>query len=189
MPDVLSPVRRRGAALWVVVAALVVATGVMTSGLLGVSTVTSDSMAPSYDVGKRLVTTTVGHGDLERGDVVVFDTPQAWRAAAAERSGHGDTVESRMVKRVIGLPGDHVVCCAPGGRLVLNEEVMDEDYLAEPTDTLLNATFDVTVPAGRLWLLGDHRRLSFDSRAMFARDSEAAFVPRSAVRAVVLSGF
>jgi len=72
--------------------------------------------------------------------------------------------ESDYVKRVVGLPGDHVVCCDARGLLTVNAIAVQEPYLY-PGDKPSNLTFDVTVPAERIWVMGDHRSDSADSRA------------------------
>jgi signal peptidase I len=143
--------------------------------------VPSASMEPAIRPGDRiLVDKTVGADDLRRGDVVVFDGTRSFAVAdrtpakadglvgrvlggAASLFGV-DLGEQDFVKRIVGLPGDHVVCCDAAGRLSVNGHPVDETYLPEgtrPSDT----TFDVTVPAGRLWLMGDNRSNSADSRA------------------------
>jgi signal peptidase I len=138
-------------------------------------------MEPTIRPGDRiLVNKTVGADDLRRGDVVVFDGTRSFavadrspeqasgligRALGGAASLFGvDLGEQDFVKRIVGLPGDRVVCCDPEGRLTVNGTPVQEDYLPEgtrPSDT----TFDVTVPAGRLWLMGDNRSNSADSRA------------------------
>lgn len=143
--------------------------------------VPSASMEPTIQPGDRiLVNKTVGADDLRRGDVVVFDGTHSFAVAdrgpeqseglvgrvlsgAASLFGV-DLGEQDFVKRIIGLPGDRVVCCDAAGRVIVNGTPVREDYLPEgtrPSDT----TFDVTVPAGRLWLMGDNRSNSADSRA------------------------
>ncbi len=69
------------------------------------------------------------------------------------------------LKRVIGLPGDHVACCDARGRITVNGKPLDELYLY-PGDAPSEVRFKVTVPKGHLWLLGDHRRVSYDSRGL-----------------------
>jgi signal peptidase I len=87
-----------------------------------------------------------------RGDVIVFDG----RGSFTHQPGEKD-----FVKRVIGLPGDVVACCDPQGRVTVNDVALDEPYLFED----VRRPFDpVTVPGGRLWVMGDHRCCSEDSR-------------------------
>jgi len=71
--------------------------------------------------------------------------------------------EKDFIKRVIGVPGDHVVCCDSQGRITVNGVPLSEDYLF-PGDAPSEQDFNVTVPAGRLWVMGDHRSSSSDSR-------------------------
>ncbi|GAA1549576.1 signal peptidase I [Nocardioides humi] len=179
--------RRRTRACWLLAGVAVLVAAVLGTGTVGVAHVVSVSMAPSYDVGSTLLTTRVGSADPRRGDVVVFEVPASWRAAADESGA--DLTSGLMVKRVLAVGGDHVVCCAPGGLVVVNDAVVEEPYLASRPESTSNATYDVTIPAGHLWLVGDNRRRSFDSRAMHVRDPGAGFVPVAAVRALVLRGF
>lgn len=134
------------------------------------------SMEPTLEVGDRiLVNRTVGPSDLRHGDIVVFDAAQAFALGVADTglvqtligaagSLIGAGPETDYVKRIIGLPGDHVVCCGPDGRLAVNGAAVDEPYLY-PGDEPSSHPFDVTVPDGRLWVMGDHRSRSADSRA------------------------
>lgn len=156
------------------------------TGWIGRATVTSPSMEPTYPVDSTIVTTTIATGRIDRGDVVVFRAPQAWLEADRVRSGGTSQSSAQMIKRVIGLPGDRITCCAPGGYLLRNGAVIDEPYLAEPPPEVPNASFDITVPPGHLWLVGDNRRRSFDSRAMQAIEKGAGFVDQRRVRARVL---
>lgn len=140
--------------------------------------VPTGSMEPTIRPGDRLLASRLVRGDsVHRGDIVVFDGRAAFEddpargAAGVLRSAASllaiDT-GTDYVKRVIGLPGDHVVCCDPSGRLVVNDAPVDEPYL-QPGDAPSEVTFDVTVPAGRLWVMGDHRSDSSDSRAYLGR--------------------
>ncbi|GAB47216.1 signal peptidase I [Mobilicoccus pelagius] len=118
--------------------------------------------------------------DLRRGDVVVFADPGGWldpRVEPPTQGGFGERVNEaltwagllpedegdHLVKRVVGLPGDHVRCCSADGRITVNGTAIDEPYI-HPGDTPSDLEFDVTVPAGRVWVLGDHRSDSRDSR-------------------------
>lgn len=121
----------------------------------------------------------------ERGDVVVFKDPGGWldpqpqKPAAAPLVQAVDWVlnvvgisatdsQDHLVKRLIGLPGDHVVCCNALGQITINGAPIDElSYLNLPEgDTAAsNDPFDVVVPEGSLWLLGDNRDRSRDARA------------------------
>lgn len=121
----------------------------------------------------------------ERGDVVVFADPGGWLPVQPEEPA-GPVVlewidglltliglsssdsEDHLVKRLIGLPGDHVVCCNSLGQITINDAPVDElSYLNLPEgDTAAsNEPFDVTVPEDSLWVLGDNRDRSQDARA------------------------
>lgn len=116
--------------------------------------------------------------ELKRGDIVVFRDAEGWLPESAAGTGTSnwfkdavifvgllpDESQQHLVKRVIGLEGDRVICCDAEGRLTVNGESLDEPYLfpgANPSDT----PFDVTVPEGKIWVMGDHRNASADSRA------------------------
>ncbi|WP_200211954.1 signal peptidase I [Micromonospora coerulea] len=88
-----------------------------------------------------------------RGEVIVFKAPTAW-------SGNPDGED--FIKRVIGVAGDHVVCCDAQDRLVINGRSLDEPYIY-PGNKPADQDFEITVPQGRLWVMGDHREASGDS--------------------------
>lgn len=120
----------------------------------------------------------------ERGDVVVFKDPGGWLEPQPQTPAQPPLVaaidwvltfvgisatdaQDHLVKRVIGLPGDHVVCCNALGQITINGTPVDElSYLNLPEgDTSAsNTPFDVVVPKDSLWLLGDNRDRSRDAR-------------------------
>lgn len=165
-----------------VVAVALVVSLVVKTFLLQAFFIPSQSMEQTLDIGDRVIVgkLTPGPFDLHRGDVVVFSDPGGWLSATApaQRGAVGTVVadaltfvgllpedsEDHLIKRVVGLPGDHVVCCDAGGQLTVNGDPVDEsDYLAAGAAPSLDP-FDVTVPEGQLWVMGDNRPESADSR-------------------------
>jgi signal peptidase I len=163
--------------LVVAVTALTVA---LVRGLLVQSfVVPTGSMTPTVDAGDRVLVSRVSYrvGDIHHGDVIVFDGSGVFgperplpRTALAEL---GRTIAAAFslpigsqdyVKRVIGLPGERVACCDAEGRLTVNGKPLTEPYLnsAGAASTL---KFDIVVPPNRLWVMGDNRNDSADSRA------------------------
>lgn len=119
-----------------------------------VYSVPSSSMQPLLEPGDRIAVSRLDRSDVRRGDVVVVDVSSTWAA------GSSDTA-STVVKRVIGLPGERVMCCDDDDRVVVDGVPLDEPYLAPGG---AGTPFEVVVPEGRLWLLGDNRTNSQDSR-------------------------
>ena len=125
----------------------------------------SGSMEQTLRLGDRVLVDKVSYriDDVERGDIVVFDGSTSWDAPSA--SGLPSSSEgSEYIKRVIGLPGDRVRCCDGDGRLVVNGSPLDEPYLY-PGDVASLDPFDIRVADGMVWVMGDHRSESADSRA------------------------
>jgi signal peptidase I len=84
--------------------------------------------------------------------------------ADLRRPAAGQQSEQHLVKRIIGLPGDRVSCCDAGGPPFVNGVPVDETYI-NPAEVPQCADFDVVVPQGKVWVMGDNRNHSEDSRA------------------------
>ncbi|MFE3943257.1 signal peptidase I [Streptomyces sp. NPDC059118] len=132
-------------------------------------TVPTDSMTPTVHAGDRVLAQRIDGGEVRRGDVVVF-TDRAWGAVP-------------MVKRVVGIGGDKIACCGKDGRLTVNGKPLDEPYLREKGPASVE-DFTAEVPEGQLFLLGDARAASLDSR-VHLEDAGQGSVPRGAVQARV----
>ena len=132
---------------------------------------------------------------INRGDVVVFRDPNNWLPEIVDYGTNKYVAKAKsalvavgvlpnpakqyLVKRVIGVAGDHVVCCTKNGKLSINDVEVTEPYIYagnKPSEM----TFDVTVPEGKIWVMGDHRGSSADSR-YHQDDVNNGFVPVSKV--------
>lgn len=140
---------------------------------------------------------------MEHGDVVVFKDPGGWLSSVPEPDQNPvqegvDFVLSlvgltapdsndHLIKRVIGMPGDRVVCCNEFGQMTINDVPVDEPYISAPGEPS-RLDFDVTVPPDKLWVMGDNRGNSEDSR--YHQDGPGrGFVPYDNVvgRAILIS--
>ncbi|MEE1768631.1 signal peptidase I [Streptomyces sp. JV185] len=133
-------------------------------------TVPTQSMTPTVHAGDRILAQRIDGSEVHRGDVVVFTDP-AWDANLP------------MVKRVVGIGGDKIACCGKDGRLTVNGKPIDEPYL-HVKDLASAQNFTAEVPKGKLFLLGDERTASLDSR-VHLDDAGQGSVPRDAVQARV----
>ena len=156
----------------------------------------SASMENTLEIGDRvLINKVVYHlRPIHRGDIIVFDGTGSWDfdnptsgsnifgKAVDELEGLvGVTHDSSIyIKRVIGLPGDHVVCCNARGQVTVNRVPLSEGSYLYPGNVPSTQKFAVTVPAGSLWVMGDHRLVSYDSRGHMG-DPGGGSIPESGV--------
>lgn len=140
----------------------------------------SGSMQNTLGIGDRvLINKIVYHTrSIARGDIVVFNGDGSWDTPAPRSSTNffssvlkdiegiaGANQDGDIyIKRVIGLPGDHVACCNAQGQMTVNGVPLSERSYLYPGNTPSSTPFHITVPPGRLWVMGDHRAISYDSR-------------------------
>ncbi|WP_020553231.1 signal peptidase I [Embleya scabrispora] len=143
----------------------------------------SESMENTIKVGDRVLVNKFSPwfgAEPERGQVVVFHDPGNWLQEAPKQSDNAvvrglqkgmswvglmpSADEKDLIKRVIGVGGDRVQCCDAQGRLMVNGKPLDESSYLKKGVAPSTKVFDVTVPKGRIWLMGDNRENSSDSR-------------------------
>mgnify|MGYP000188556132 CR=1 FL=1 len=207
------PSRRRGALLFlrdvvIIVGAALLISFLIKTFLIRSFYIPSESMKSTLEVNDRIIVNQLvpEFAPIERGDIVVFRDPGGWLPSTPEQPQPpvqaaldwlGSVVglsapdsDEHLVKRVIGLPGDRVVCCNDLGQLSVNGVPLDEPYVRLPAGaTAVSADdFQAEVPAESLWVMGDNRYDSSDSR--YNRETfTKGFVPFDDVvgRAVVIS--
>ncbi|PWI15862.1 signal peptidase I [Streptomyces sp. Act143] len=145
----------------------------------GGSVVSSQSMSPTYGPGDRVVYEKVDGSEVRRGDVVLFSAPDRYGA------------DWLVLERVVGVGGDHVECCTgegTGARITVNGKPLREPYVKDgDAHGGYPLSYDVRVPEGRLFLLGDHRANSRDSRAFL--DDQDGTLPVSVIRGRVIDDY
>jgi len=138
---------------------------------------------------------------IDRGDVVVFRDPNNWLPEMLDYGTNKYVAQAKsalvavgvlpnpakqyLVKRVIGVEGDRIVCCSKDSKLTINGVEVTEPYIFagnKPSEL----EFDVTVPKGKLWVMGDHRGASADSR-YHQEDINKGFIPVSKVTGRVVA--
>ena len=168
----------------------------------------SGSMENTLLVNDRIIVNQLEPGLLpvSRGDVVVFRDPGGWLPPQAPLEQNpivaaldwtlsvvglsAPDSNDHLIKRVIGLPGDHVVCCNTLGQMSVNDVPLVEPYVLLPVGqtSVSKDAFDIVVPADSLWVMGDNRYDSLDSRYHTTTPGKG-FVPMDNVvgRAMVIS--
>jgi|UniRef100_UPI00404A3F0E signal peptidase I len=163
----------------------------------------SGSMENTLQVQDRVAVNKVPFisDNIKRGDIVVFRDPNNWLPENVENSSNSLAAKAKnllvtvgvlpnpakqyLVKRVVGVAGDRVVCCTEGKKLSINGVEVTEPYIYGG-DAPSEMKFDVTVPEGKLWVLGDHRGASADSR-YHQEDINNGFVPLESVSGRVVA--
>ena len=156
----------------------------------------SGSMENTLEINDRVLVNKLVYDvrSIHRGDIVVFNGDGSWDPGTAPRNtnfvvkfgqgfasmfgfGHPGDI---LIKRVIGLPGDKVACCDARGRVTVNGVPLAERSYLYPGDSPSELRFNIVVPPGRLWVMGDHRLISDDSRDHLG-DPGGGTIPENAV--------
>jgi signal peptidase I len=191
---------RRIAGFWREALLVIVVTVLLTAGVKSFVVETfripSGSMENTLRIGDRVLVNKLVYRirGIDRGDVVVFSGAGSWgptpppQKAGSISAAYRDALQALgletdgtdYVKRVIGLPGDHVACCTAQGRITVNGVPLREGSYLYPGEAPSAEFFNITVRPGRLWVMGDHRGESSDSRYHSA-DPGGGTIPESAV--------
>lgn len=180
---------------FLVILVAVVISALIKAFLLQAFQIPSSSMENTLEVNDRILVTklTPSLRKLNRGDIVVFSDSQNWLDQKQQKPAHSaftsglillglrpDDSNNHLVKRIIGLPGDHVQCCDVNKNLKVNGVSIVETPYLKPGVAPSEVPFDVTVPPGKLWVMGDNRANSEDSR-FHMQEPGQGFVPISDV--------
>jgi signal peptidase I len=175
--------KRRKRSFWrdlaVIVVAALVLTILLKAFVVQVFSIPSGSMENTLLPGDRILVSKIVYQfrPIARGDIVVFSgagswdppdqPPSNWFARTWDDATNLVGIagpNTDYVKRVIGIPGDHVVCCNAQGQVTVNGVPLSESSYVYPGDAPSEMRFNITVPPGRLWVMGDNRGDSDDSR-------------------------
>jgi signal peptidase I len=193
------PVKKRSSFLrelpFLILIALVLALLIKTF-LVQAFFIPSGSMENTLHIGDRVLVNKLVYRirDVHRGEIIVFRGPTSWQDSPEFTSSEPSNPISKFfhdigsalgvaapsskdfIKRVIGVAGDHVACCDAKGHVTVNGHPLTEDSYLYPGAKPSETNFDVTVPKGRLWVMGDHRNMSADSRAHIS-DGQNGTIP------------
>jgi signal peptidase I len=187
--------RHFGRDLAVIVIAALVLTILLKAFVVQVFSIPSGSMENTLLPGDRILVNKLVYRfrSIEPGDIVVFSGSGSWDPVTPPPSNPVirflDDARSLVgiagpgtdyVKRVIGVPGDHVVCCNAQGQITVNGVPLSEKSYIYPGAAPSQIRFNITVPPGRLWVMGDNRADSDDSRYRIS-DPGGGTIPESAV--------
>lgn len=197
------PPRAEGILAWLKETSFILITAITLSVLLRTFIfqafyVPSESMVSTLLKNDRIIASKLSYrfGEIHRGDIVVFADPGDWLPDPRPETGVKANITklftwigilpansgSDLVKRVIGLPGDHVQCCTNQHIVINGHEMKDEPYTRGSSDQI---KFDIVVPKGRLFVMGDNRQYSSDSR--FHLETAAGTIPIENVVGQVIS--
>lgn len=152
--------------------------------LLGAYTIPSGSMLDTIHIGDYVITSklTPRIFSLQRGDIVVFEDPAHWLSGESSANG---VVGNDLIKRLIGLPGDVVECKGAGEPITVNGVTVHESAYIRPGVDPSAFAFKVKVTPGHVFVLGDNRANSADSR-YHRNDGDDGLVPISKIEGVAV---
>jgi signal peptidase I len=177
--------RKRKHSFWIELPVLIVAALILSlvikTYVVQAFYIPSGSMQNTLAIGDRILINKVVYRfrGIARGDIVVFNGDGSWNPAGPPANSDpfvrlfdnikgiadiGGENDDTYIKRVIGLPGDHVVCCNAKGQITVNGVALNETSYLFPGNAPSTIAFNIVVPKGRLWVMGDHRAISADSR-------------------------
>jgi signal peptidase I len=191
--------KRRGMSWWVelpilLVFALILAL-LIKSFVVQAFYIPSSSMENTLEIGDKVLVNKLVYDfrSIHRGDVIVFNGDGSWDPEPAQTASPParlwDSITGLFgtapgvhdfIKRVIGIPGDHVVCCNARGQITVNGVPLSEKAYLYPGNAPSTQRFNIVVRPGRLWVMGDHRAVSWDSRGHM-NDPGAGTIPENHV--------
>ena len=157
----------------------------------------SPSMQNTLAIGDKVLVNKIIHHlrPIHRGDIIVFNGQGSWNQGPPPKTPNpldrlyraviglfgAPPGQTDYIKRVIGLPGDHVRCCNARGQVTINGVALNETSYLYPGNAPSATPFNITVPPGRLWVMGDHRLVSGDSRGHMDPGDPTGTIPENEV--------